>query len=330
MKKFNFSILFIIFLCLLNSPIISRDITKNYHESFVVKSGDILYLNHGDGNVIITSWDKDVVDVEIHFSADLHALGNGDYDFEVEFEQRENEVDISERIRNSFNFGIRGISIMRYEYLIHTPKYLKLNLKGDDGNVEIEDMAGNIDCRLSDGSLKMDHIAAGLINLNLEDGSLRMKNIEAKLDIEMDDGDITIVDYMGKCSVDIEDGQLEIDKASGHFDIQSDDGNIELRRLSVDKLQAYSNDGDIYVDIEESMVPDIDIRADDAKVSVDFNKNISAEIEIETDDGNIETDLSNPEYERIKPSYYFAEIHGSKGRIHIRTNDGDVVLREVK
>lgn len=330
MKKHYFSILSYLILILISSTVFSRDIKKDYHESFEVKSGDILYLNQGDGDVVITSWDKDVVDIEVHFSANVFALGSGEYEFDIKFDQQGNEIEVSEFFKNNHRIGIRGVSIDRYEYLIHAPKYLLLNLNGDDGDIEIQDMGANINCRLSDGDLEINNVTAGLIKLNLKDGSLKMRNIEAELDIKMDDGDVSISDYTGEdCMVDIEDGQLDIERASGNFDINSDDGDVELRHLTVGTLKATSSDGDIYIDLLETAAPDIKIRTDDGKVVVDIDENISAEVEIETGDGQIKTDLSNPDYEKKKRNYYLAEIHGGEGRIHIRTNDGEVILREV-
>ena len=330
MKKYYFFSFMLISIILISSTLFSRNIKKDFHESFEVKSGDILYLSHGDGDVIIISWDKDIVDIEVHFSANVFAFGKGEYEFKVDFDQHGNEIEVSENFKSKHRFGIRGVSINRYEYLIHAPKYLLLNLDGDDGDVEIQDMAANINCRLSDGDLEINDAIAELIKLELDDGSLKMKNIKAELDIKIDDGDVTISDYAGEeCQVDIEDGQVDINRASGNFDISSDDGDIELRHLAVGILKVSSNDGDIYIDVLNSSAPDIEIRTDDAKVIVDLDENISAEIEIETDDGRIRTSLINPEYEKKKRSYFFGEIHGGKGRIHIRTNDGDVVLREV-
>ncbi len=324
-----FSVLSFLIIMLVYSIALTRDMKKDYHETFEVKSGDMLYLSHGDGNVTISSWDKDIVDIEIYFSANIFGMGNNEYEFDVQFQQHGNEIEVIEKFKSNHHFGIRSITIDRYEYQIRAPKYLQLNLNGDDGDVEIEDMAANIECRLSDGDMEINNVVAKFIKLNLEDGSLKMKDIKAELDLKIDDGDIRIVDYSGKeCTVDLEDGQLEMDNASGNFDFSSDDGDMELRHLTVGTLKASSNDGDIYIDIVESDAPDIEIKVDDAKVIVDINENISTKIEIETDDGSINTSFSNPEYEKKKPSFYFGEINGGKGRIHIRTNDGDVVLRE--
>lgn len=331
MRMKYFSIPFFSILFLAYSLIFSRDIKKDYHESYEVKEGNILYLSHGDGDVTISSWDKDIVDIEVYFNANVFGVGNDEYDFDIQFKQHGKEIEVTEKFRSNHRFGIRGITINRYEYQIKAPKYLILNLDGDDGNVEIQDMTANIECHLSDGDVEINNVTADLIQLDLEDGSLKMSDIKAELDINIEDGDVRILDYSGNdCTVDLEDGQVELDRASGNFDIRSDDGDIELRHIKSDKLNASTNDGDIYIDLEESENPEMIIKADDGKIIIDFNREISTKIEIETDDGSINANISNPEYEKKKRDYYNAEINGGKGKIHIRTNDGDVVLRESK
>ena len=59
-----FSVLSFLIIMLVYSIALTRDMKKDYHETFEVKSGDMLYLSHGDGNVTISSWDKDIVDIE--------------------------------------------------------------------------------------------------------------------------------------------------------------------------------------------------------------------------------------------------------------------------
>ncbi|MEJ2545628.1 MAG: hypothetical protein P8Y99_16310, partial [Calditrichaceae bacterium] len=112
-----FSIPFYSILFLLFSLIFSRDIKKDYHESYEVRSGDILYLSHGDGDVTLSSWNKDIVDIEVYFSANVFGLGTDEYDFDIQFKQHGNEIEVLEKFKSNHHFGIRGIKINRYEYI---------------------------------------------------------------------------------------------------------------------------------------------------------------------------------------------------------------------
>ena len=329
MKNLLYVILSCLFIISLPINLFGRDINKDYHESYEVKPGDMLSLRHGDGNVFISTWDKDVVDIDVHFSASIFSLGDNEYKFEVTFEQRGNTIEVREHTRPDHYIGIRGLTIDQYKYIIQAPKYLILDLRGDDGDIDIRDITGNISCRLSDGDVTLNNITTKMLTLNMEDGSLKMNDIKAEMEIKIDDGDVNISDYEGEsCTVDFGDGQFEMNRASGNFDLRGDDGDIELHRISAGTLKASTNDGDICVDLRKSKTPNIELKTDDGKVIMDFDATISTKIKIETDDGRIDTDLSNPEYERKKPSYYFSEVHGGQGQIHIRTNDGDVILRE--
>jgi len=74
----------------------------------------------------------------------------------------------------------------------------------------------------------------------------------------------------------------------------------------------------------------MDVKTDDASVTVDMHEGASAKIVIDTDDGRIKTSLKNAEFERTKKNHYTGEMNNGEGRIRIRTNDGDVKLREIR
>ncbi|MBD3348041.1 MAG: hypothetical protein GF400_02450, partial [Candidatus Eisenbacteria bacterium] len=63
-------------------------IDRDFHESFDVEEGFRLLLRSGDGDVTITPWEKDAIDVTVRYLADINRVGLGDSpDFEVEFEE---------------------------------------------------------------------------------------------------------------------------------------------------------------------------------------------------------------------------------------------------
>ena len=67
----------------------AREIDKNFHETFEVDQKVRLHLDHGDGSVTITPWDKDVLDVTVRYNANIHKLGWGPRaDFHVDVPSR--------------------------------------------------------------------------------------------------------------------------------------------------------------------------------------------------------------------------------------------------
>ena len=64
----------------------AKEIEREFHESFEVSEGMGLRLFHGDGDVVVEAWDRDVLDVEIYYRSDIRSFALGasrDPDFTV-------------------------------------------------------------------------------------------------------------------------------------------------------------------------------------------------------------------------------------------------------
>ena len=66
----------------------AEDIDREFHQEFEVRPGMQLALDHGDGDVMVTPWEKDVLDVEVKYRAKASNIGwTKSTDFDVEFRQ---------------------------------------------------------------------------------------------------------------------------------------------------------------------------------------------------------------------------------------------------
>jgi hypothetical protein len=72
-------------------------------------------------------------------------------------------------------------------YEIKGPDYLLLDLDGDDGDMDIEQWRGNIDCRLDDGDIDIRDIAAKRVTIRAKDGKIRVAGLQGNLRIKCDD-----------------------------------------------------------------------------------------------------------------------------------------------
>ncbi|MCK4410155.1 MAG: hypothetical protein KAW67_08720, partial [Candidatus Eisenbacteria sp.] len=57
----------------------AREIDKDFHKTFDVSEGVVLRLDYDDGDVTITPWDQDVIDVVVRYHADVKAIGFGSH-----------------------------------------------------------------------------------------------------------------------------------------------------------------------------------------------------------------------------------------------------------
>lgn len=308
----------------------AREIKKDFHESFDVKEGFRLHLEHGDGDVTITSWDKDVLDVKVRYRAELKSFGiGGKHYFDVQFRQRDNVIHVIGRVKSSSSIGFRYFKRHEYTYTIRAPKYLELDLEGEDGDVEIENWQGRIDCTLEDGDVDLRDVISDRTKISIEDGDLHIDHLEGDLLVDGEDGDIVLRDAKTRqCRIRLEDGDVIIKQSEGDFEISVDDGEVNLDRVRAGMLEVSAEDGDVELDLLSVDRIDLDIRVHDGDVTVNIEPGISAAFSIDTHDGRIRTDLPSAQDVKKGRDRISGKIGEGEGRIHIRTADGNVTLRE--
>lgn len=135
-------IVFVLALSLvLAGPAAARVIDKHFHESFDVEPGAVLHLEHGDGDVTIEPWDRNVIDVEVTYRAEVATIGiGGDADFNVAFRQRGNTVRVIDRET--------GVGIV-----------IGIHVEADEGDVVVRLAPGTsarFDLETDDGEIRLD------------------------------------------------------------------------------------------------------------------------------------------------------------------------------
>jgi len=296
-KKFS-SVLILSFLIFITSfgSAVAKEINKEFHQSFDVKSGDSLHLRHGDGDVRLIPWKKNIIDVKVRYRADIDVVGirlGRKHDFDVEFRQTENTVYVTGKEESSATIGYQNKNVYEYVYEIHSPEYVQLDLDGDDGNVNIESWKAEIECRIDDGDINLRNIVGEKITIWGEDGNVEIDNLTGDLTIKVDDGDLILnACETTRCRLEAEDGDLDLD----------------LLAVEMFEADIKTDDGDVTVDLAKVFSTSFYASADDA----DY-------IRIELDD------IEDYKEDRISKS---GSIHGGKGRMMIRTADGNITIKE--
>jgi DUF4097 and DUF4098 domain-containing protein YvlB len=333
-KKISFIlILFSMIFSIPTGVAAAKDINKDFHQSFAVKEGDTLRLRHGDGDVRLISWEKDTLDVKIRYRADIDAVGirlGSKDDFIVEFRQTENTVYVTGKETSRGTIGFYNKKRYEYVYEIHSPNYIRLDLDGDDGDVDIQDWAAEIDCRIDDGDVTLSNINGDRITIIAEDGDVAIDDLSGDLTIELDDGDVILsACEMPRCRLEAADGDIEINESKGSFDITVDDGNITMKRTAASGLILRSEDGDIDLGLLPADMLDADIRTDDGDVDIYLEGGFSLSFHASADDADYIRiqlqDVANYKEDEYSKS---GSIGGGNGRLKIRTADGDITIRE--
>lgn len=322
---------FIILISFTNSSF-CKEVKKDFHKSFDVKKGFTLKLESGDGDVTVTPWNKDVLDIEIHYRVDYTSYRlAGDDQFDVDFQESDKTIHVTGKEKSHTFVGVHIRKQYEYTYTIKAPDYLILDINGEDGYISIQNWKGNIECSIDDGDINLTDIDNSQTDLRTEDGDLILKRLKSDLLIKTDDGDaeLTLCE-VSRCKITAEDGEITLKQCSGNFNIETDDGDILTRKLKANILEVETTDGDVEMELLKNDGIDVDIKTDDGSVILDIAEGTSASISIDTDDGRIKMNLPNIEdFEKTRHGAS-GKLYGGNGRIHISTVDGNILLREAR
>ena len=310
-------------------PAAARTIDKDYHESFDVKEGMKLLLFHGDGDVTITPWERDVVDVVVRYHAEVRSVGIGkEVAFTVEFEQTDDAVVVRGNEGGTAGiFFFLATNEYEYTYTISAPAYLELELRGDDGDVEISGWRADMDCALDDGDLSISDVEGGSVEVDLEDGDVHLVDVSGELAIRGDDGDVTLSGgEFGHALLSVEDGDIDVTDAAGTFEVTVDDGDVDFTRVATGNVDVRGNDGDVDLDVAIEPGASVNVSTDDGDVTMRLSGELSFEYLITMDDGDVDVYLDGATEMRSDDHRVSGVVGGGDGHVRVRTSDGDVTI----
>jgi DUF4097 and DUF4098 domain-containing protein YvlB len=308
------------------------EILRDFNESFDVEKGWSLRLRHGDGDVIITPWEKDVIEISVHYHAERKGLGDdSDKDFTVEFEEKYGVIEVTGKESGSGFMGFQVFILKDYTYTISAPDYIDLDLQGDDGNIDVEKWKGEIEIKIDDGEVNLYGCESGKTRIRTGDSEVSLDGHSGPIDLIGDDGRLDIIGgRLGDCRIQFDDGDIRIRDSEGDFFIEVDDGSTELLRVKSDVIDLKSRDGDFDIELLKTDKLDLEIRTGDGDIDLGLKKGLSATFTIDVDDGRIRTDLPSASEVQSGKNWMSGKLGGGKGSIRIRTDDGSVILREIR
>lgn len=308
----------------------AEELNRHYHETFPVRPGMRLRLDHGDGDVAITPWNRDSLEVTVRYRAKASTLGwSKRSDFEVEFRREGDTVHVVGHEPERRSVGISMFRELEHSYTIRAPSYLRLALDGEDGDVEVDEWTGPISVRLEDGDVRLSGIRSPRTEVNLEDGDLRIMGLQGELLVEVEDGDVEIFDCdCVAARFRLEDGDLTLDRGAGSLQVRAADGRVRLSRLAAAELEVRVSDGSVDVGLLPSNRLDLDVRVNDGPVEVVLDPAISAEFTLETRDGRIRVEASRVGSLQQERRRVTGRLGDGGGSIFVSSVDGSITLRQ--
>jgi DUF4097 and DUF4098 domain-containing protein YvlB len=259
---------------------------------FTVSGMPELHLATFDGSIVIQSWDKPEILVEIEKrgptreSVDALEVTTGRNGSRIELEVKPPRT---ERFR-----GVGFYQSATAKLSVSVPREINVHARSGDGAIDIERVNGQIELRTGDGSVRAAQIAGDVI-IHTGDGSVTVSDVEGRLDVDTADGGVAV------------SGRLK------GLKIRTGDGSITYR-----------------AEPESRMEEDWEITTGDGGVTVYLPRGFNAQLDAHTGDGSIRNDLQiqASESERGERRRTLRGRLGDGGRsFRIRTGDGSIRLR---
>ena len=192
---------------------------QEIHRTLEFEPGGTLSLQNALGDVDISGWDKDQVDVlakvngnETNEEARIRLLGPWNYGPDADIRKTDHSVAINTRPAEL------GRKPQRLDYSINVPSSIDLRrIVVDRGDVTLSDLYGRLDVDVKDGSLKVENFS-GSINGAIGTGQA---DIEV-LDIRPDDV-MTVIVQRGDITLRLQpDANIRIDAQAPDGEVTSD------------------------------------------------------------------------------------------------------------
>ena len=181
MKKSDYKPVMLLFIALLIVPLTlnAAEVTKEFHKEYNAGPNTTLDINNKYGDVVIQSWDKDQVIIDVRITVELpnqekaqKLLGYID----VRFTEGENLISAKTVIDDNFSFTGWGGDSKKFsiDYNIKMPAGTSLTLANKYGNTDINELNGLVNLDIKYGSLTAGKLTRGNIkplnSLNLAYG----------------------------------------------------------------------------------------------------------------------------------------------------------------
>ena len=181
-----------------------------WNKDFAVTGRPELHINAKDGNVTVSSWDKNQINV--HVITQGYRIAQNEV--RVEDRQSGDRVDIDLLVPTHTCFICMHINwSIRVE--VRVPRQSDLDLRTGDGNIQGEQVHGSLHIKTGDGNVELRDVE-GNLSADSGDGNLRLQGRFDALDVHTGDGNVV---------AEVADGS----KMTGSWSVRTGDGNVEMR-----------------------------------------------------------------------------------------------------
>jgi len=304
----------------------------------------IVEINHRAGNLKVVGWDNPYVRIEGTKQASAQTVNYARLIIE------EMEIAPYERIPNRLVLEFSQPPVewrvseddSTINYTAHVPRNLALDIRLDEGNIELESVNNlvSIDHRAGDvtvqningraqirsqgGNVAINNISEDL-KLDTQNSTINVNNIKKQIALRHKNGDVTLRNIAGKVILNTMNCNINLLQIGGRLDIDHRDGDITAEYFR-DGVRIYLYDGQIWLAPHVPIPQNYYVVLDNGDVILRVPEVSSMLAEIEVDSGSIHSDFQMPIWADKAISYSKGAINGGQNIVNLSVKNGHVSL----
>ncbi len=264
--KITFLALFIPLIAFANNDKKKHEKSRTIKKEFSVNKDAKVALNNRYGNLNITTWDKNRVEIEVTITVkgnDLDAIEDKLSSIDVEFNSSSSLVEATtvfeSRKSNWSWWGKSNNTNYQINYVVKMPITNSVDLDNDYGSIYLDNLSGKADINCDYGKISIGELSASNNNINLDYCSS------------------SNINYMKNGDVNVDYSKLTIE-TSQDLDINADYSTIKLEKT--DNVNFNTDYGSISIDDAKS------VKGNSDYVSMKFGT-IRKNLNIDADYGSV-------------------------------------------
>ena len=282
------------------------DIEKTYD----VKKGGNLVMEKIRGDVVITTWDKNVVQI--------HEIRKMDVYTEAEAKAVLKESDaLYQKTDNTIKVGGEDNyrSYMSSKFEVVLPAEFNVDIGTSGGDISVTELKGKVDLKTSGGDIDLIRID-GIVTAKTSGGDVTVSENKQSVAIKTSGGDVKISDVMGEVDAITSGGDITVENNRAKVSVKTSGGDIELKNIGAE-VDAHTSGGDITVDGTNGA---LEVSTSGGDIDL---KNIKDVINAKTSGGDIEAmNVLNGIY--AATSGGDVDLDDIRGFVEAKTSGGDV------
>jgi len=150
---------------LLSFSLAAQEVSKEYHKEYKADKNTTLDISNRYGDVVITSWDKDQVVIDVRVTVSHPDKSKAEKYLgmiDVQFSEGTNLITAKTVIEDNFNFSGWGSNReFKINYTVKMPYSTNLTLANRYGNTDIDELRGLVNLDIKYGGIEVDKLTRG-------------------------------------------------------------------------------------------------------------------------------------------------------------------------